>query len=84
MCYYYLLIFFIYLLVESLKSPRDPEDNSPSILEISMEEPCTLSTPNFDSLPSYQVLGIHRTSQYIEGISRRCVMNFILELKTVF
>jgi len=49
-----------------------------------MDEPCTLSTPNFDSLPSYQVLGSYRTSQYTEGISRLCDMNFILELKTVF
>ena len=50
-----LKIAFFYYLLESLKSPQDHEKNSPSILDISMEEPCTLSTPNFDSLPSYQV-----------------------------
>ena len=70
---------FCYLL-ESLKSPQDRDENSPSMLEISMEEPRTLSTPNFASLPSYQVLVSYRTSQYIEVISRLCEdMNFILE-----
>lgn len=53
---------FCYLL-ESLKSPQDHEKNSPSMLEISIDEPFTLSTPDFYSLPSYQAS--YRTRQYI-------------------
>lgn len=67
-------------LLESLQSPQNHE-NSPSILHISMEEPCTMSTPNFASLPSYQVRVSYHTSQYLENIWRRCEhMNCILEL----
>ena len=38
-----------------LKDLQKHEENCPSILLISIEEPCTLSSPNFASLPSYQV-----------------------------
>ncbi|XP_078365414.1 uncharacterized protein LOC144649723 isoform X2 [Oculina patagonica] len=39
----------------SHKSPQEHCSTSPSILGNAIEEPCSLSTPNFDSLPSYQV-----------------------------
>lgn len=48
---------------ESLQSPQNHE-NSPSILHISMEEPCTMSTPNFASLPSYQVPAETKAQQF--------------------
>ena len=34
-------------------------DKSPSILQPSVEDPCTLTTPTFDSLPSFQVSYSH-------------------------
>ena len=34
-------------------------DKSPSILQPSVEDPCTLTTPTFDSLPSFQVSCSH-------------------------
>ena len=35
------------------------EDKSPSIIQPSIEDPCTLTTPAFDSLPSFQASCSH-------------------------
>ena len=43
----------------SITRSSDDKSKSPSILQPSVEDPCTLTTPTFDSLPSFRVSCSH-------------------------